>query len=46
MELLDSTINLISLGNASGQAEIADLDLTVVVHEDVCWFEVSVDEVR
>ena len=45
MKLADLIVDFVLLRNVPGEAEVADLDLAVLIHEDVGWLEVSVDKI-
>ena len=45
MELAYLIVNFVLLRNVPGEAEVANLDLAVLIHEDVGWLEVSMDQI-
>ena len=45
MELADLIVDFVLLRNVPSEAEVANLNLAVLIHEDVGWFEVSVDQI-
>ena len=45
MELADLIVDFVLLRNVPGEAEVANLDLAVLIHEDVGWLEVPVNQI-